>query len=161
MEKTIKLTKETFSPDNFTFVDLGLPSGRQWASENAPGHYDFDEACEVFGELLPKGSAMTELIEECQVEWNPTKKGLDITGPNGNSIFLPAAGYASTRNSEPWYVGSEGDYWTRMTYVPKSESYAPYSQAYARRLGFYSGSVYPLGNRNRSYGFSVRPCREF
>lgn len=161
MEKTIKLTKETFSPDNFTFVDLGLPSGRQWASENAPGHYDFDEACKVFGELLPKGSAMAELIEECQVEWNPTKKGLDITGPNGNSIFLPAAGFASTRNSEPRYVGSEGYYWTRMTYAPKSETYAPISQAYARLLYFYSGNVLPLYGYNRSYGFSVRPCREF
>jgi hypothetical protein len=161
MEKTIKLTKETFSPDNFTFVDLGLPSGRQWVSENAPGHYDFDEASEVFGELLPKGSAMAELIEECQVEWNPTKKGLDITGPNGNSIFLPAAGYASTRNSEPRFVGSEGDYWTRMVYVPKSESYAPGSQTYARNLYFNSGYVSPLNNYYRSGGFSVRPCREF
>ena len=25
------------NPDRYTFVDLGLPSGRLWATENAPG----------------------------------------------------------------------------------------------------------------------------
>ena len=104
------------NPDRYTFVDLGLPSGRLWATENAPGFYTYDEAVDTFGELLPKGSAMVELIEESEVSWNREKKGLDITGPNGNTIFLPADGY---------------------------------------RCG-----VYPLTYYSRSYGFSVRPCRE-
>lgn len=160
MENIIKLTKETFSPDNFTFVDLGLPSGRQWASENAPGHYDFDEACEVFGDCLPKGAAMVELFEECQVEWNEEKKGLDITGPNGNSLFFPAAGYRWC-GGDLENEGVEGDYWTRMLFVSKSKSYAPISQTGARYLSFDSGGVYPLGLNYRSFGFSVRPCREF
>ena len=47
-------------------------------------------------------------------------------------------------------VKLEGDYWTRM----------PNSQAYARYLYFSSGGVYPLNYYSRSYGFSVRPCRE-
>lgn len=159
MEKIIKLTKETFSPDNFTFVDLGLPSGRLWATKNAPDYYKHKEALETFGEYLPKGTAIAELIEECQVEWNPTKKGLDITGPNGNSIFLPADGFKPSDTVR--YKGLEGDYWTRMVYVPNSKTYAPYSQAYARSLDFDSGDVYPLDNNYRSGGFSVRPCREF
>ena len=136
------------NPDRYTFVDLGLPSGRLWATENAPGFYTFDEAVDTFGELLPKGSAMVELIEESEVSWNREKKGLDITGPNGNTIFLPADGYRW--GMEVKNVKLEGDYWTRM----------PRSQTGARILGFYSGGVYPLDGYYRSYGFSVRPCRE-
>lgn len=136
------------NPDRYTFVDLGLPSGRLWATENAPGFYTFDEAVDTFGELLPKGSAMVELIEESEVSWNREKKGLDIIGPNGNTIFLPADGYRW--EMEVNNVKLEGDYWTRM----------PISQAYARYLYVGSGGVYPLNYNLRSYGFSVRPCRE-
>lgn len=136
------------NPDRYTFVDLGLPSGRLWATENAPGFYTFDEAVDTFGELLPKGSAMVELIEESEVSWNREKKGLDIIGPNGNTIFLPADGYRW--EIEVNNVKLEGDYWTRM----------PNSQASARGLNFSSGGVYPLSSYDRSLGFSVRPCRE-
>ena len=142
----VKLTKDTFNPKAFTFIDLGLPSGRLWATENAPDFYTFDEAVDTFGELLPKGLAMAELIEECECTWNDEKKGLDITGPNGNSIFLPAAGY--TRNVIA--KNDEGNYWTRM----------PYGQAKARYLYFSSDDVYPLNDYYRTFGFSVRPCRE-
>ena len=137
------------NPDRYTFVDLGLPSGRLWATENAPGFYTFDEAVNTFGALLPKGSAMVELIEESTCVWNDEKKGLDITGPNGSTIFLPAAGY-TWGSPDVKAKDDEGNYWTRM----------PSSQTYARRLRFYSGGVYPLDNNFRSYGFSVRPCRE-
>ena len=136
------------SPDRYTFVDLGLPSGRFWATENAPGFYTYDEAVDTFGELLPKGSAMVELIEESEVSWNRKKKGLDITGPNGNTIFLPADGYRWETKVKN--VKLEGEYWTRM----------PSSQTLARDLLFPSGGVSPLGSYGRSYGFSVRPCRE-
>ena len=136
------------NPDRYTFVDLGLPSGLLWATENAPGFYTYNEAVDTFGELLPKGSAMVELIEESTCTWNDEKKGLDITGPNGNTIFLPADGYRWGREVKD--VKLEGDYWTRM----------PDSQTSARNLYFGSGGVYPLDNNIRSYGFSVRPCRE-
>ncbi|MCR5352383.1 MAG: hypothetical protein K6E35_07845 [Bacteroidales bacterium] len=157
---TTKLTKETFKIEDFTFVDLGLPSGRQWASENAPGHYTYDEAVEAFGDCLPKGAAMVELIEECKVEWNDQKKGLDITGPNGNSIFLPAAGYVFPGEEVVADDEFYGYYWTRMTYIPNSDSYAGISQADARSLNFRSGYVRPLYGYYRSSGFSVRLCKE-
>ena len=136
------------NPDRYTFVDLGLPSGLLWATENAPGFYTYNEAVDTFGELLPKGSAMVELIEESTCTWNDEKKGLDITGPNGNTIFLPADGYRWGREVKD--VKLEGDYWTRM----------PRSQTFARSLSFNSGGVYPLDDNYRSCGFSVRPCRE-
>ena len=160
MSKAQKTTP-TFKPEDFEFVDLGLPSGRHWAKTNAPGHYTFNQAADIFADYLPKGAAMVELIEECKVEWNDKKHGLDITGPNGNSIFLPAAGYVFPGQDAVADDEFSGFYWTRMTYVPNSDSYGSNSQTYARTLGFLSGDVYPLNYANRSDGFSVRPCREF
>ena len=148
MSKTKKLTKETFNPKAFTFIDLGLPSGKLWATENAPGHYTFDEAVDTFGELLPKASAMMELTEECKCTWNKKNKGLDITGPNGNSIFLPATGF--TLDSSTFKLKREGNYWTRM----------PCSQNLAIHLGFDTGGMDPLNDSSRCLGYSVRLCRE-
>ena len=137
------------NPDRYTFVDLGLPSGRLWATENAPGFYTYDEAVDTFGELLPKGSAMVELIEESTCTWNNEKKGLDITGPNGTQIFLPADGF--TFNTSMVRLKSlEGNYWTRR----------PLIQTAAHNLFFNSDITNPLDANLRSYGFSVRPCRE-
>ena len=152
-----QLVELKFNPDAIKWVDLGLPSGRLWASENIDGYFTYDQAVELLGEYLPKGAAFAELIEECKVEWNQEKKGLDVTGPNGNSIFLPACGYKGEKGCRS--VGDEGNYWSRMPYA-NSESFAPGSQAYARGLYFGSGNVYPLDGRYRSYGFSVRPSRE-
>ena len=52
--------------DKFTYIDLGLPSGILWATENAEGYYTYDKAKEQSGELLPKPKAFQELWENCQ-----------------------------------------------------------------------------------------------
>lgn len=155
--KEKKLTKETFKVENFEFVDLGLPSKRLWATENAPGHYAHKEAIDAFGKHLPKGAAMVELMEECVVDWNGKKCGITVTGPNGNSIFFPAAGYVD--DGELYNNKKEGCYWTSMLRFPNG-SHAPLSQTYARFLYFINGDVGPLDRSQRSYGFSVRPLRE-
>ena len=43
---------------------------------------------------MPTGEEMDELLNECTWTWELKEgvKGYKITGPNGNSIFLPAAG---------------------------------------------------------------------
>ena len=134
----------------FTYVDLGLPSGRLWASENAEGYYTYDEAKAQFGELLPKPEAFEELWEECRWLWDVKEKRMVVVGPNQNTIFLPASGYRSGASGGLNNVGSGGYYW----------SDASYSQAIARSLYFSSGGVYPLYCNGRAHGFSVRPCRE-
>lgn len=136
--------------DRFTFVDLGLPSGRLWASENAEGYFTYDDAKEKFGELLPKPEAFEELWEECRWLWDVKEKRMVVVGPNQNTIFLPASGCHGNASGGLYSVGSSGNYW----------SYASYSQAYARNLGFNSGGVYPLDYSDRAYGFSVRLCKE-
>lgn len=91
----------------FEFVDLGLPSGNLWATENASGRYNFDEAIKEFGEMLPSEHELQELIIYCK--WRVNHKSCDkaritVTGPSGKSItFGPDFGshwlYGITRTS--------------------------------------------------------------
>ena len=80
------------------YLDLGLSSGTLWSNQNeinkADPKYNFftyDEALALFGDKLPTKRQWEELKKECQWEW--IGKGYNITGPNGNSITLPADGY--------------------------------------------------------------------
>ena len=63
---------------------------------------------------------------------------------NSNRLFFPAAGYYNGTSLD--YRGSRGGYWS-STWV---------SATNARDLYFDSGGVYPQGNGDRRYGFSVR-----
>jgi hypothetical protein len=76
-------------------------------------------------------------------------KGSKLTGPNGKSIFLPAAGYRDATSLLD--VGSLGFYW--------SSSLSTGYPGGAWSLGFYSGNVYG-GNDYRCYGQSIRPVSE-
>ena len=94
------------------YVDLGLPSGTLWKKSNEGGdyaRYTYNEAVSRFGNKLPTMQQLEELKKEC--EWTWTGDGCKVTGPNGNSIFLPAAGY---RNCDGVvnYVGTLGYYWS-------------------------------------------------
>lgn len=96
------------------YVDLGLPSGTWWGKTNAGGYlYTYDEAVSKFGSELPTKTQWEELKSRCTWTWTPQNgvKGYKVTGPNGNSIFLPAAGgrYCS---GDVVYVGTYGNYWS-------------------------------------------------
>ena len=98
---------------------------------------------------MPRASEIDELINNCTWTWT-TQDGHDgyrITGPNGNSIFLPAAGYryGSSSNS----VGSYGYYWSSTPDESDTQ--------FAYRLDFNSGNHYYRNWGDRYFGFSVRP----
>ena len=100
------------------------------------------------GWRMPSETEFKELISECEWDWTTVNdvKGYKVTGPNGNSIFLPAAGfrYNSLLNN----AGSNGYYW--------SNSLDTDSPDRAYYLNFYSSFVGRY-YRNRLYGHSVRP----
>ena len=100
----------------------------------------------------PTGAEMTELREQCKWTWTTQNgvNGYQVVGPNGNSIFLPAAGYML--DAFLTSVGSYGDY--SSSSLSSSRSYDVY------RIYFNSSSVRWYGNGNldgRSFGISVRP----
>ena len=74
--------------------------------------------------------------------------GLLLTGRNGNSLFLPAAGgrYGSSLNG----AGESGHYWSGTLYTGDPGD--------ACRFEFYSGSQ-DMGYDYRDNGFSVRAVR--
>ena len=127
-------------------VDLGLPSGTLWKDKNETGGYNnyftYEQAVNQFGDKLPTEEQLKELRDKCR--WSPTGSGYKVTGPNGNSIVLPAAGSRDC-DGDVGGVGSYGRYW----------SSSPSGSEGAWYLGVDSGGV-GMGYYNRCDGRSVR-----
>ncbi len=103
---------------------------------------------------LPTADEIMELIDNCQHTWITYrgKKGFKVTGPNGNSIFLPAAGFRENMLFRE-RSGKEGRYWS----ATPDESEA----GYAYNLHFNDSRFYRYwSNRYRYYGQTVRPVSE-
>lgn len=64
------------------------------------------------GVRIPTLTEWWELIDNTTKEWTNLNRvyGRKFTAPNGNSIFLPAAGYRS--NTKILYDGRDGNYWS-------------------------------------------------
>ncbi len=77
------------------------------------GIEQYDAATANWGEAwrMPKEKEMYELLNECTWRWVTEKNvnGYKVEGPNGHSIFLPAAGYMTGDNHCD--AGSIGRYW--------------------------------------------------
>ena len=100
----------------------------------------------------PTDAEWTWLRENCTWTWT-TQNGVNgrlVTAKNGNSIFLPAAGYRDGTDLDG--AGSLGNYWSSSL----DESYSDY----VRLVYFSSGGVGRDGSRDRCYGLSVRPVSE-
>ena len=97
---------------------------------------------------MPSKAEQDELRNNCTWEWTTQNgvNGFTVTGPNGNSIFLPAAGYRYGTGVID--RGSSGYCW--------SSSLCSGSSSDAYGLGFYSGD-YDWYNSFRYCGYSVRP----
>lgn len=130
------------------YTDLGLSV--KWADKNVGAEtpqdngklYTFEEAKYNTYGYLPTKEQWEELKNKCTWTW--TGNGYKVIGPNGNSIYLPAAGYRRCNGSVS-SVGTVGDYW----------SSTPDGPDLAWFLGFYSFKV-NMDNCARCVGRSVR-----
>lgn len=100
---------------------------------------------------LPTDEELTELRLQCtwaSVTLNG-EHGYSVTGPNGNSIFLPAAGYMDA--SEVIAAGEQGNYWSKSSWIfNQSKSWAIYFDADSK----------DHSHCDRYLGLTVRPvCR--
>lgn len=105
MEAKIKIY-----PERYTYVDLGLTSGTQWATENVFGLFRHDEAVEAAGDSLPTMDQVIELLEECKWKFDADREGYNIKGPNGNVLFLELGGMSYDGKSTSG-AGEYGNYW--------------------------------------------------
>ena len=113
---------------------------------------DRDAATVILGEQfrMPTIEQIKELKNECSYEWTTIGwvKGFKMTGPNGNSIFLPAAGLRDNIGGFLDFDGSYGYYWFA----------SPNRGKYARSLDLHSSSWY-WSYCYRTYGFPVRAVK--
>jgi formylglycine-generating enzyme required for sulfatase activity len=140
---------DTVTPsEDEEYVDLGLPSGILWATKNigamSPEDYgDYFEISnewisdcwanrpeglqETYGNNWPSKKELEELVNECTWTWTTRNSvnGYKVTGPNGKSIFLPAAGQYYYEDLDTLTgVGSACEYWSgTIGYVPMGGSF--------------------------------------
>ena len=102
------------------FVDLGLPSGVKWARYNIDAYspnewgtfYTWYDIANDILKKMPTEEDFEELFEYCTFSVEVT--GVRCIGLNGNSIFLPFAGY---KNNSGWNYRDERCYlWTKTEY---------------------------------------------
>ena len=143
-------TKSSYTHNNSrTYkVNLGEITG-------VPG-YDPARAAWGSGWRLPTAQELQELVDRCVWEWTSqgAHYGYKVTGPNGNSIFLPAAGYCS--ESSLYYVGVHGWYWS-STPTEKGTTLADMLLFLSDDL---SDDLCGVGAAPRVCGLSVRPVTD-
>jgi hypothetical protein len=101
---------------------------------------------------MPKYSEMKELKEKCTWTWevNNGVKGMRVTGPNGNSIFLPASGYSKDNAQDYYNIEISGNYWTRSCDFSYSDDNG-WSLIFDNELNV---CEYP---QDRYYKYNIRP----
>ena len=117
---------------------------------------EYDAATQIMGSdwRMPTKEDFDELLKGTTNEWIEDYKGTGVsggkfTGSNGNSIFIPAAGYCD--NSLVEYVGRSGYVWSSSLDTSNPNN--------AWNLYFNSGYCY-MDYRNRYIGWSVRGVRK-
>lgn len=137
--------KSTYTEDNSITYRVEM--------EDISGNPQYDAATANWGSTwrMPTREECEELVEECTWEWTTQNGvyGMKVTGPNGNYIFLPAAGYRY--GSSLYGAGENGFYWSS---TPHSGDF------YACRLYFNSGHCSVNYVHDRYFGRSVRPVSE-
>lgn len=141
----------------------------QWESDFFGGmspsadiaHSESDIATESWGTnwRMPTLKDMQELVAKCT--FTPATrdgvKGVMVTGPNGNSIFMPAAGHREY--STIYDNATLGNYWT-ATLVTDQTKYDISSNvnctAWALEINAQDGTA-KLVPQMRCFGLSVRP----
>lgn len=143
---------ETESKDSYTKETYMHRVNDEWQSigENIGGT-KYDVAHVKWGGdwRMPSIFECADLVNKCTWTWTSQNgvNGFKVTGPSGNSIFLPAGGYQFAK--ELSYRGTEGYYW--------SSTYSGVHVYDACFFIFYDG--HKAANTNgasRSYGHTIR-----
>lgn len=110
-----------------------------------------DTARERWGDpwRMPTAEEFEELVNQCTWKWTTMdgNDGYEITGPNGNSIFLPSAGvrYDTSEN------GAGSWYWSSTLGSEYSSDAVDL---------YFNSSSHKTADGGRRYGQSIRPVRD-
>lgn len=144
--------KENYDVDTYKYYDNSKHSWINIGSNISGTQYDVAHVKWGGSWRMPTRDEIYELVYICTWKWT-TLNGVNgqlVTGPNGNSIFLPAAGYRYGTDLNR--RGSYGYFWSATLYEVGS-----YDAYY---LYFDSGYSYWYYWYRRYYGRTVRPVTE-
>ena len=153
--------KNHYSWESYAWCSSGENSMTKYCTDNYYGAMDDKLVLELSDDAahvqwggswrMPTTEELLELSSKCLWEWTTMNdvNGYKVTGPNGNSIFLPAAGcrYASKLNG----VGKLGFYMSGSLYSNNGN--------YGSLL-YFSRFSYDCYCNYRYYGHTVRPVSE-
>lgn len=123
---------------------------------NATGKYNINEYMELVDDAarhnlggnwrIPLPEEMDELVNECTWTWTTLNNvnGYEVKGPNGNTIFLPAAGEFY---DEPYDQGEDAVY------------RGNYKRVQTFNLHFGEERVHTMVEMHEYSGFTIRPVR--
>lgn len=104
---------------------------------------------------MPTADELQELCDKCTWEWIilNNQPGNRITGPNGNSIFLPATGMYNHKGYDTAMSGKRGYLWS-STLNPDSPEKTSYLWHHEKNHGTQRGTT------ERRPGIAVRPVQD-
>ncbi len=143
--------KSNYTWDTYKYYNSSTGNCKNIGSNISGTSYDVAHVKWGDGWRMPTLDEIKELCNRCS--WRSTEvngvKGQKVTGPNGNSIFLPVAGYRL--GTEVCHRGLECLYWSGT--LCEYNSYFAYT--------FYLNSSYHDWRfDDRYFGHTVRPVKE-
>ena len=139
-------TKSSYTEENCRTWNVSM--------NDISGNATYDAATANWGSTwrMPTKAEMRELYYQCTWKWTSQSgvNGYRVTGPNGNSIFLPAAGCCD--GSSRSYVGEFGNYWSSTTDSEGDTDFANFL--------YFDSDYLSLNFYYRNLGRSVRPVSE-
>lgn len=141
--------------NNGAYDDLGK-------TFNADDNYEWDAARKIWGSTwrVPTQKEMSELWTKCTWTWtdnynNSGVPGFIVKGPNGKSIFLPAAGWKTGANGNLQQDGRYGSYWTSSLNL-RNTDYGLNLQ-FSANLDHSDPNANPMPGTYREFGLTIRP----
>lgn len=148
-------TKSSYTESNSVTFDLSISELESRGIIGSDGNLTatYDAATVNWGSpwRMPTLDEIKELIDNCTWSWTTLNrvKGYKATGPNGNSIFFPAAG---GRDKGAIGLDSNGLYWSSTPSKDDSER--------AYYLWYLCDSGVKIHCFGRDSGYTVRPVTE-
>ena len=154
-------TKSTYNRNTYRHCDLSYNKLTKYCNDSVYGYEGLVDNITILEPLddaatanwgpawrMPTLVEFKELYDNCTMVWS-SRNGVNgwlFTGPNGNSVFFPAAGYRF--DSATLNEGIIGYYFTSTLF-----NEYPFSAWYF----YFNSSSYDIGNSYRGYGQSIRP----
>lgn len=118
---------------------------------------EYDPACTLWsdGWRIPSRMELQELLLFCKLEWKTVKRilGVQVTGPNGNKIFLPAAG----KNGAPDPAEPQCAYWTGSLSLGLGRTACSLNCSWDPET---RESTLQIWGEYKVFGLTVRPVRD-